>query len=335
MVLDGIEYVKAAEAAKEFRYTSDYVGQLCRSKKIAARLVGRTWYVNLDSLLKHKKNRHSKDRKTATEQGIKTTPPVAPVISKSSVRRVVEPVLKSKTVKRLQVDSKTSPNERILKVTYEPDEEALLPTITKRILPKPKKLRVDPAGAKKVRVSGKRSAHLFKAGELPEVALSGTLKIAEIEAETETPDLSNNKQNKAISEKTENKTKSADEKKTKKVQVQLSRIQLPHTSESGSKTVERPVAFKTPIANKNESLADHELAPDLSTISTFTPNSVREQVAPVSPLVAYAPLVTTLAAILIVIAIFSASSAVTVSPDEIYRSEIVLQVANLLEVLHQ
>src|SRR4029078_297853 len=35
-------------------YTSDYVGQLCRGKKIEAHLFGRNWYVPEKAILNHK-----------------------------------------------------------------------------------------------------------------------------------------------------------------------------------------------------------------------------------------------------------------------------------------
>lgn len=34
VTFDKVEYVKATVAAKSFRYSSDYIGQLCRAKKL-------------------------------------------------------------------------------------------------------------------------------------------------------------------------------------------------------------------------------------------------------------------------------------------------------------
>lgn len=58
--IGGREFVKARKIARELGYTSDYVGQLCRSGKVDAQLVGRTWYVDKDSLLDHKENRYKR-----------------------------------------------------------------------------------------------------------------------------------------------------------------------------------------------------------------------------------------------------------------------------------
>lgn len=70
--INGVKYSKASEVAKDFGYTSDYIGQLCRGKKIDATLVGRTWYVNKDSLKKHKSGRYRSTQKKTAEQ-VKST----------------------------------------------------------------------------------------------------------------------------------------------------------------------------------------------------------------------------------------------------------------------
>ena len=58
------EYISAGQASKKSEYTSDYIGQLCRTQKISGKLVGRTWYVDLGELLEHKRTRQlSRGRK--------------------------------------------------------------------------------------------------------------------------------------------------------------------------------------------------------------------------------------------------------------------------------
>ena len=54
----GKEYVKASVIARELGYTADYVGQLCRGRKVNAKLVGRSWYVDRDSMGLHKEGRY-------------------------------------------------------------------------------------------------------------------------------------------------------------------------------------------------------------------------------------------------------------------------------------
>lgn len=79
--VNGENYVKASVLAKNFGYTPDYIGQLCRSEQVKCTLVGRSWYVNEDSLREHRKGRYrsssakSKEylRKTIDNQSFATT----------------------------------------------------------------------------------------------------------------------------------------------------------------------------------------------------------------------------------------------------------------------
>jgi hypothetical protein len=53
----GSEYISATRASERTGYSSDYIGQLCRAKKVPGKLIGRTWYVELETLLAHKRMR--------------------------------------------------------------------------------------------------------------------------------------------------------------------------------------------------------------------------------------------------------------------------------------
>lgn len=57
LTVDGKTYVKAAKAAAEAGYTADYVGQLCRKKKLDATVIGKTWYVREGALREHKESK--------------------------------------------------------------------------------------------------------------------------------------------------------------------------------------------------------------------------------------------------------------------------------------
>lgn len=50
VTLGGKTYIRTAAAAKQFGYSQDYLGQLSREGRIAAKRVGRTWFVNPDSI---------------------------------------------------------------------------------------------------------------------------------------------------------------------------------------------------------------------------------------------------------------------------------------------
>lgn len=56
---DGKDYVSAHRAASLTGYNQDYIGQLARSGHVLSRQVGNRWYVDRDSLLRHKKEKES------------------------------------------------------------------------------------------------------------------------------------------------------------------------------------------------------------------------------------------------------------------------------------
>jgi len=53
---DGVEFVSTARGASLTGYAQDYVGQLARNGGVAARKVGRRWFVGRQALLDHKKH---------------------------------------------------------------------------------------------------------------------------------------------------------------------------------------------------------------------------------------------------------------------------------------
>jgi hypothetical protein len=53
--IDGKIYISSRRAAEISKYSNDYVGQLCRGGKVSARMMGRTWFVDQESILNHKK----------------------------------------------------------------------------------------------------------------------------------------------------------------------------------------------------------------------------------------------------------------------------------------
>ncbi len=67
--IGGVRYIKASEAAAQFGYTADYVGQLARAGKIEATQFGRSWYVREDHIMGHK-NDVSRSNKQKTREGV-------------------------------------------------------------------------------------------------------------------------------------------------------------------------------------------------------------------------------------------------------------------------
>lgn len=61
-------YISTKRAAKITGYAKDYVGQLCREGRVAARLVGRNWYVLEESIREHRfgKKEEPEEKEEAT-----------------------------------------------------------------------------------------------------------------------------------------------------------------------------------------------------------------------------------------------------------------------------
>tara|TARA_B100000745_G_scaffold223426_1_gene149153 strand:+ start:5551 stop:6273 length:723 start_codon:yes stop_codon:yes gene_type:complete len=103
--IGGILYKKATEVAKDLGYTTDYIGQLCRSGKVEAEFVGRSWYVNPDSLKEHKFARHRSNKEKS--------------------RKAVEEYKKAQAV---HIHTKDLTPKTY---SYEADDGELVPTLTK------------------------------------------------------------------------------------------------------------------------------------------------------------------------------------------------------------
>ena len=77
--IDSEKYISSSRAAEKTGYNQDYIGQLCRKKKVHAKLMGRTWFVCEVGLLKHLKEQQIKKgllEKTVAEE--KKVPEVKP-----------------------------------------------------------------------------------------------------------------------------------------------------------------------------------------------------------------------------------------------------------------
>ncbi len=74
--ISGKRYISSKRAAKENRYHVDYIGQLIRAGKITGSKVGRTWYVEAESL--------------DTYLGLDHMPDTTPIVPQNYVAPVVE-----------------------------------------------------------------------------------------------------------------------------------------------------------------------------------------------------------------------------------------------------
>ncbi len=125
ILTNGKEYISASRASEKTGYASDYIGQLARAGKIAGKLIGRTWYVDLDALLEHKRTRQlgrgRKSRPTHSGESF--------VQNKGLVAQVVKEAREDSVVIKNPVLSKAFFKETLF--TYENDLRSHLPTLSK------------------------------------------------------------------------------------------------------------------------------------------------------------------------------------------------------------
>ncbi len=56
VIIEGKEYISSRRASEMTKYSNDYVGQLCRMKKIQSTKIGRIWFIEKESLVAHQRD---------------------------------------------------------------------------------------------------------------------------------------------------------------------------------------------------------------------------------------------------------------------------------------
>lgn len=100
---NGKEYISASRASEKIDYSSDYIGQLCRSGKIPSKLIGRTWYVDFEALVEHKKFRQLGKPRKGSFSYMPVERSGLPQLSKRVL--IVPPVLTRKLVREFSAAS--------------------------------------------------------------------------------------------------------------------------------------------------------------------------------------------------------------------------------------
>jgi hypothetical protein len=177
ITIGGVEYLPASALAKKFKYTSDYIGQLCRAKKIDAQLVGRSWYVNPVSLEEHKSGRYSN---TKPESNIKSD---SSGVSKVAIARIdVEAPVSNNTVKMSRETFKSGNFSKRMDwkpLKYEVDEADLLPSVRQE--PRSAYIHLDLADSTDIPIKLASKPTKMVADPLPEISLKGKLKVASLD----------------------------------------------------------------------------------------------------------------------------------------------------------
>ena len=168
----GKDYVKASVIARDLGYTADYVGQLCRSRKVNAKLVGRSWYVDRNSIHLHKTNRY---RSTQAK-------------TKESLREEIEVV--HTPDRGFKIPLHISQGEKVLVkkpsyASYSDDPADLIPVISKT---SSQNLEVKLADAQPVSISSKGNEFIFETPKLPEIKFKGSIPVTGLEDEDSSSD---------------------------------------------------------------------------------------------------------------------------------------------------
>ncbi|MCC7500686.1 hypothetical protein IT396_02690 [Candidatus Nomurabacteria bacterium] len=100
--LSGRRHLSAKRAAREHRYHSDYIGQLIRSGKVAGQKVGRSWYVDAESLSAYLAG-ESQPAAPAQVPPPVPTPPPAPVEAPAPQPVVETPVVEVEEKEEVEV----------------------------------------------------------------------------------------------------------------------------------------------------------------------------------------------------------------------------------------
>lgn len=129
--------MKATEIARLHHYAPDYIGQLCRSRKIDAKLAGRTWYATEASFKAYQNGRYGGQTATAT--------PVSAVLETT-------PTAKREAVTNAH-SSDELPVPKIAVPAKKPTKAKQPTARTKKVAPAPKKV-----AAKKTSVQSKPKA---------------------------------------------------------------------------------------------------------------------------------------------------------------------------------
>ncbi len=114
---EGKEYISASRVSKQVGYSSDYLGQLCRAKKLPGKLIGRTWYIDLQSAIEYKQVQQLAKKKNFSKNAEVKSAPI------SSPTPVELPVLSAPFL--LEESS----------VSFESDSQPLLPELLKTVSP--------------------------------------------------------------------------------------------------------------------------------------------------------------------------------------------------------
>jgi hypothetical protein len=186
VMINGVTYLPASALAKEFRYTTDYIGQLCRAKKVDAQLIGRSWYVNPLSLTAHKQAKFAKPTSKSATRSFTDTSGNDEVRQVKISRVDVPPVVTKAAARTLgTVDQNFAKRIDWKPLKYEVDEGELLPLVSRTQAPA--KIAVDLAESTVIAIKTTTKSTNLVPDELPSVSLKGSVAVTSLDEEYNLP----------------------------------------------------------------------------------------------------------------------------------------------------
>src|SRR3989344_5795304 len=144
LIFEGKKFISSKRASEITGYAKDYIGQLCRAGRIEARLVGRNWYVEEESILKQTKKGkrstqespegHSSQNTTVSHEELMEKSPITSTIPEQKVCPALDyydhkrEARHRELLDELEVKYYQDGAER---VAYERDEGPLMPVLPK------------------------------------------------------------------------------------------------------------------------------------------------------------------------------------------------------------
>lgn len=136
-IFEGKNYISARRASEISEYSSDYIGQLCRADKLDCRMVGRAWFVTLDSIEAHKRHVLEVESDPSRVENIRSkkvtssvsVPTLAPTSDLSEVSREIAPT--TSTTSTTSNSTTSSSPVTMPGLVYASDVAPLLPVLNK------------------------------------------------------------------------------------------------------------------------------------------------------------------------------------------------------------
>lgn len=134
LTFDGKVYISSKKAAKLTGYTTDYIGQLCRSGKLSSKMVGRNRYIEASALPQHKrsKGKEAVSVVSSEELKVRNNPTILPPQQQETHARRMRYAPRVGESARPRYRSHIVSNA--LSLSYERDERPLYPSLQKGVV---------------------------------------------------------------------------------------------------------------------------------------------------------------------------------------------------------